>query len=162
MFSVGDSASAYLQKTKTNNARQIPIHDDLQRLFERVKTKKEKPEKKNVIGLDGKPVENRPSKSEYVFNYHGRQVSEVKRSFKKALEDAGVEDCRFQDLRHTFASPMVMRGAGIKEVQEVLGHKSLTMTVGYAHLSQEHKKKAVNVLNGLTAPASQNRQLCQF
>jgi site-specific recombinase XerD len=36
--------------------------------------------------------------------------------------------------------------------QEVLGHKSLTMTMRYAHLSQEHKKKAVNLLNGLTAP----------
>jgi site-specific recombinase XerC len=81
----------------------------------------------------------------------------VKRAFKKALEDAGIEDCRFHDLRHTFASHMVMRGASIKEVQEILGHKSLTMTVRYAHLSQEHKKKAVNLLNGLTAPASQNK-----
>jgi integrase len=147
----------YLQKTKTNNARQIPINDDLQRLFEKIRTKKEKPKKKNVIGLDGKPFENRPSKSEYVFNYHGQQVSEVKRSFKKALDDAGIEDCRFHDLRHTFASHMVMRGAGIKEVQEILGHKSLTMTVRYAHLSQEHKKKAVNLLNGLTAPAPQSK-----
>jgi integrase len=147
----------YLQKTKTNNARQIPINDDLQRLFEKIRTKKDKPKKKNVIGLDGKPVENRPSKSEYVFNYHGQQVSEVKRSFKKALDDAGIEDCRFHDLRHTFASHMVMRGASIKEVQEILGHKSLTMTVRYAHLSQEHKKKAVNLLNGLTAPASQSK-----
>jgi integrase len=147
----------YLQKTKTNNARQIPINDDLQRLFEKIRARKEKPKKKNVIGLDGKPVENRPSKSEYVFNYHGRQVSEVKRSFKKALDDAGIEDFRFHDLRHTFASHMVMRGASIKEVQEILGHKSLTMTVRYAHLSQEYKKKAVNLLNGLTAPASKNK-----
>jgi len=141
----------YLQKTKTNTARQIPINDDLQRLFERIRSKKDKPKKKNVIRLDGNPVENRSSKSEYVFNYHGRQVSEVKRSFKKALEDAGIEDFRFHDLRHTFASHMVMRGASIKEVQEILGHKTLTMTVRYAHLSQEHKKKAVNLLNGLTA-----------
>jgi hypothetical protein len=52
---------------------------------------------------------------------------------------------------------MVMRGASIKEVQEILGHKSLTMTVRYAHLSQEHKKKAVNLLNGLTAPSSEDK-----
>jgi integrase len=147
----------YLQKTKTNNARQIPINDDLQRLFEKINPKQDKPKKKNVIRLDGTPVENRPSESEYVFNYHGRQVSEVKRSFKKAMEDAGIEDCRFHDLRHTFASHMVMRGASIKEVQEILGHKSLTMTVRYAHLSQEHKKKAVNLLNGLTAPSSEDK-----
>ena len=38
------------------------------------------------------------------------------------------------------------------EVQEILGHKTMTMTLRYAHLSQEHKKKAVTLLNGLTAP----------
>ena len=43
---------------------------------------------------------------------------------------------------------MIMRGASLKEVQEILGHK--TMTLRYAHLSQEHKKKAVNLLNELT------------
>jgi hypothetical protein len=50
-----------------------------------------------------------------------------------------------------------MRGASIKEVQEILGHKSLTMTVRYSHLSQDHKRKAVNLLNGLTAPSSQDK-----
>ena len=44
-----------------------------------------------------------------------------------------------------------MRGASLKEVQEILGHKTMTMTLRYAHFSQEHKKKAVNLLNGLTA-----------
>ncbi|MBU2498452.1 MAG: site-specific integrase, partial [Proteobacteria bacterium] len=142
----------YLQKTKTNIARQIPINDDLHGLFERIKIRQAQP-KENVVGMDGKPVDNRPCKSEYVFNYNGRPVSEVKRSFKKALDDAGIEDFRFHDLRHTFASHMIMRGASIKEVQEILGHRSLTMTMRYAHLSQEHKKKAVNLLNGLTAPS---------
>jgi site-specific recombinase XerC len=52
---------------------------------------------------------------------------------------------------HTSASQMVMRGASLKEVQEILGHKTMTMTLRYAHLSQEHKKKAVNLLTGLTA-----------
>ena len=45
-----------------------------------------------------------------------------------------------------------MNGASLKDVQEILGHKDMTMTLRYAHLSQEHKKKAVNLLNGLTAP----------
>jgi site-specific recombinase XerD len=46
---------------------------------------------------------------------------------------------------------MIMGGDSLKEVQEILGHKTMTMTLRYAHLSQEHKKKAVNLLNGLTA-----------
>jgi hypothetical protein len=44
-----------------------------------------------------------------------------------------------------------MEGASLKEAQELLGHKTMTMTLRYAHLSQEHKKKAVNLLNELTA-----------
>jgi hypothetical protein len=45
---------------------------------------------------------------------------------------------------------VIMRGGSLKDVQELLGHKSMAMTLRYAHLSQEHKKKAVNLLNGLT------------
>ena len=41
--------------------------------------------------------------------------------------------------------------ASLKEVQEILGHKSVAVTRRYARLSQEHKKKTVNLLNGLTA-----------
>ena len=44
-----------------------------------------------------------------------------------------------------------MKGASLKDVQEILGHKDMTMTLRYAHLSPEHKKKTVNLLNGLTA-----------
>jgi len=44
-----------------------------------------------------------------------------------------------------------MKGGSLKDVQELLGHKTMTMTLRYAHLTQEHKRKAVNLLNGLTA-----------
>ena len=55
---------------------------------------------------------------------------------------------------NTAASHLVMAGTGLKDVQEILGHKTMTMTLRYAHLSQEHKKKAINLLNGLTAPSN--------
>jgi integrase len=88
--------------------------------------------------------------SKYVFTYHGKTIHRVDRAFKAALKNAGIEDFRFHDLRHTIASHLVMWGASLKEVQELLGHKTMTMTLRYAHLSQEHKKKAVSLLNGLT------------
>ena len=73
-------------------------------------------------------------------------------AFAAALDRAGIHDFRFHDLilRHTFASHMVMRGASLKDLQELLGHKSKSMVLRYAHLTQEHKKKAVNLLQGLT------------
>ena len=43
-----------------------------------------------------------------------------------------------------------MKGATIKDVQELLGHKDLKITMRYSHLSQKHKVKAFNLLNGLT------------
>jgi integrase len=69
---------------------------------------------------------------------------------------AGIEDFRFHDLRHTFASHFIMRGGSLKDLQEILGHKSMTMTLRYAHLTQEHKKKAVDLLNGLTSIGKQS------
>lgn len=128
----------YLSKTKTDESRQIPINDGLAELFKDIR-------KRNEL------------RSEYVFcDKQGKPFKEIKRSFHAALKKAGIEDFRFHDLRHTFASHFVMRGGSIKELQELLGHKSLTMTMRYAHLSQEHKKKAVNLLNGLTAPEKGN------
>ena len=91
--------------------------------------------------------------SKYVFLYHNLTVQRIDKAFKAALVRTKIEDFRFHDLRHTFASHLAMRGASPKDLQELLGHKTMSMTTRYAHLSQEHKKKAVNLLNGLTAPA---------
>jgi len=47
-----------------------------------------------------------------------------------------------------------MKGGTLKDVQELLGHKTMTMTLRHTNLSKHHKKKAVNLLNGLTAKSS--------
>jgi len=57
----------------------------------------------------------------------------------------------FHTLRHTFASWAVMRGGTLKELQELLGHASLAMTMRYAHLAPEHLRSAVSRLEGLTS-----------
>jgi len=121
----------YLSKTKTDESRQIPINADLAQLFKEVRAKNQ-------------------LRSEYVFcDSKGKPFKEITKSFRASLKRAGIEDFRFHDLRHTFASHFIMRGGTPKDLQEILGHKSLTMTNRYAHLSEEHKMKAVNLLNGL-------------
>lgn len=126
----------YLDKTKTSEPRQIPINDTLDMLFKRIR------QKQHLI-------------SRYVFTYRGKRVDSVKTSFNSAVKRAGIVDFTFHDLRHTFASQLLMKGGTLKDVQELLGHKTMTMTLRYAHLTQEHKKKAVNLLNGLTASMSE-------
>lgn len=81
---------------------------------------------------------------------NGEDWGQIRTAFEKAMERAGLMDFRFHDLRHTAASHLVMRGRPLKEIQEVLGHKSFSMTLRYAHLSPMHLRTAVEALDGLT------------
>ena len=120
------------QMTKTKEPREVPINEDLAQIFKEIRKEQ---------GLT----------SQYIFTYSKRTISRIDRAFKAALTRANIENFRFHDLRHTFASHLIMRGANLRDVQELLGHKTMTMTLRYSHLSQEHKRKAVNLLNGLTS-----------
>jgi len=71
----------------------------------------------------------------------------VRRAFESACERAKLINFHFHDLRHTFASWLVMRGRPLKEVQELLGHQTITMTMRYAHLSPDRLRDAVASLD---------------
>jgi hypothetical protein len=66
---------------------------------------------------------------------------------KRALKNAGLRHIGWHSLRHSFASHLVMRGAPIKSVQELLGHSSIEMTMRYAHLSPDVRRDAVKLLD---------------
>ena len=81
--------------------------------------------------------------------FKGSTVS-MRPFWNKALADAGVENFRFHDLRHDVASTLVMNGATLYEVAQVLGHRSIITTQRYAHLSTDHKRKLVDRILGGT------------
>ena len=85
--------------------------------------------------------------SPYVFckRTNGKTYN-FRKGFETALKKADIKNFRWHDLRHTFASHLIMAGVDLNTVRELLGHKSLDMTLRYAHLSQDHKNRAVQAL----------------
>jgi len=75
-----------------------------------------------------------------------KPYGDIKKSFLTAVKKSGIVDFHFHDLRHTFASQLVMSGVDLNTARELLGHKSLEMTLRYSHLLPDHKKRAVDVL----------------
>jgi integrase len=73
----------------------------------------------------------------------GKPFNTLKTAWNKILEDAGLVDFRWHDLRHTFASRLVINGVDLNTVRDLLGHKDIKMTLRYAHLSPSVKAEAV-------------------
>jgi len=116
-----------LDISKNGERREIPINTTLEYLF-----------KKIPHGVE----------SEYVFTGKtGKPLTDIKKGFHTALRKAGIHDFRFHDLRHTFASQLVMAGIDLTSVKGLLGHKEIKMTLRYSHLAPGHKRKAVQVLD---------------
>ncbi|RJQ56456.1 MAG: site-specific integrase [Desulfobacteraceae bacterium] len=144
----------YLREdTKSKKAREIPINDDMDALFKRIRKQQH---------LTSKNVFNYYVETKDGHKVRGSSIKDISRSFRSACTRAGIHDFHFHDLRHTFASHVIMKGGSLKDVQELLGHSSMAMTLRYSHLSQQHKRNAVNLLNGLTTAGSRkNSSLSQ-
>jgi len=77
----------------------------------------------------------------------GQAPIELRKHWYRALKEAGIEDFRFHDLRHTAASYLAMNGATLAEIADVLGHRTLQMVKRYAHLSDQHTASVVERMN---------------
>ncbi|TSK07129.1 MAG: tyrosine-type recombinase/integrase [Geobacter sp.] len=74
---------------------------------------------------------------------------DLRNPFERACREAGIENFRVHDMRHTFASVAVRAGASLFDVQKLLGHQDIAMTQRYAHLSADGLKEATEKVSSL-------------
>ena len=113
----------HLAKTKNGDARDVPMNADVLAAFQSLK-------------------EQSGAKK-------GTRVFEIKNPrswFETARDDAKIEGYSWHDNRHTFCSRLIMAGVGLKTVQTLAGHKTISMTARYSHLASNSLHEAVESL----------------
>jgi len=115
------------QNAKSGNTRHLPLNTQA---FNALKEWQEKTDKISFVFKDKNhlPLKDFP----YIWG--------------ELLDKAQITNFRFHDLRHHFASKLVMASVDLNTVRELLGHSDLKMTLRYAHLAPEHKAAAVNLI----------------
>ena len=122
-------------RKKTKKIRTIPINETVVELLKRrIKVR-------HINGI------------EYVFcSSVGSMIDagKLKNVFIKTVKDAGIENFRFHDLRHTFATRLVQQGVDLYKVSKLLGHTDMSTTQRYAHHYPESLRGGVEVLDRLS------------
>lgn len=112
-------------------------------------------QKRNLLKI------NTPDAMKYLFvNGEGRKLdnANVYRNLKVILNNNNIEGATVHTFRHTFGSHLVIQGASLHEVRDLMGHKSIEETEIYAHLSQAAQRKASNLLSRSAQPSFNSRQ----
>lgn len=122
-----DESYIMLVKTKTKKIRQVPLNDVMKKMLSQLYLKR--------------------AGSPYVFPnpLTGKPFTDIKRSWKTILKKCNIEDFRFHDLRHCFASYSLAHGGGnLFDLKDVLGHEKITTTARYVKSLMEGKQKLVD------------------
>jgi site-specific recombinase XerD len=126
-----------LDETKNGSRREIPINKTCLAAFEALYARR--------------PHDGRVFQSKY-----GEDLNDSRTWFESVMEEAAdkmpsLKRFTWHCLRHTFISRLVMKGVDLRTVQELAGHKTISMTVRYAHLAPEHNQAAIEKLDPVAA-----------
>lgn len=114
-----------VRQTKTGKDRVVPMNDNVRLM-----------------------LEDMSKTNEFVFTSprtNGKLI-DLKKGFRKALEDAKIFNLHFHDLRHTFATRLADAGVPLSVIAELLGHSDIRMTKRYSHATDKAKREAVQKL----------------
>jgi integrase len=84
----------------------------------------------------------------------GGKMGDCRTSWENLLKRANIQHFRWHDMRHDFASQLVMEGVDLNTVRELMGHANLKMTLRYAHLAPENKLQAIKALDRKNRPVA--------
>jgi integrase len=132
-----DFKHGYIYLDKTKNGSDRYVHLNRTALYTLIALKEEHERR----GLKFKTI---------FFDKQNTSIKDPREWFEVSCEEASIEGVTWHILRHTFASRCVMSGTDLKTLQTLMGHKTITMTARYAHLSPEHLKAALNRLDRAT------------
>tara|TARA_X000000950_G_C13653932_1_gene552904 strand:- start:197 stop:811 length:615 start_codon:yes stop_codon:yes gene_type:complete len=134
-------------KAKSDKARFVPLNQTAKNTFAKWLADVQQHSAENDYS-EKTISRNKVAKANgYVFEgENGNHLLDFKKAWGKLLDEASISNFRFHDLRHHFASKLVMAGVDLNTVRELLGHGSLDMTLRYAHLAPEHKAMAVSLI----------------
>jgi integrase len=121
-----------LERTKNGSDREIPMN-------------------KTCLGVFEALYATRPHDGRIFLSRYGRDLSNPRKWFELALAESKLTNFRWHDLRHTFISRLVMKDVNLRTVQELAGHKTISMTTRYAHLAPEHNQAAIEKLDSVLA-----------
>lgn len=122
----------YIRTSKNGESKEVPINNGLEECLKGIVPHKE---------------------SKYVFcDADGNKFGDIRKTFYKVCRRIGLTDFHFHDLRHTYASHLVMANVNLTTVAKLMGHKTLAMTMRYAHLAPNFLDTAVSMLDSRINP----------
>jgi integrase len=114
----------YLEETKNDEPRKVYLNDELMEVF-----------RSHLF-----------QHKEYVFTYEGEPITTLKRSFKRACREAGIQDFRFHDLRRCFRTNLRKAGVDQTVSMRMLGHRSIQAHEIYNAFDREDLENAYGKL----------------